>query len=124
MAPALILDRDLDLEVIRPGLLDLAAQSLGNAATPEDGHDALFAEAVGAFTLGAAQVAELEPLLNQHFAGAMEATSDTLAGETALLAANLETGRQILKEGGVNIAVDVPGQIPSGAGPTPPPAVP
>ena len=98
--PTQLTDRDLDLEVIPPGLLTFAAQNLGNAATPEDGHAEDFAAAVSAFELGAAQVAELEPLLSEHFAGAIDVTSDLLAGETAQLAQNLANGDGILRDFG------------------------
>jgi len=98
--PTQLTDSDLDLEVVPTGLLTFAAQTLGNAATPEDGHAEDFAAAVSAFDLGAAQVAELEPLLSEHFAGAVDVTSDTLAGETAQLAQNLANGDAILRDFG------------------------
>jgi len=98
--PTQLTDRDLDLEVIPTGLLTFAAQTLGNAATDSDGHAEDFAAAVSAFNLGAAQVAELEPLLSEHFAGAVDVTSDLLPGETAQLAANLANGDAILRDFG------------------------
>jgi len=96
--PTQLTDSDLDLEVIPTGLLTFAAQTLGNAATDSDGHAEDFAAALEAFAFGSAQVAELEPLLSEHFAGAIDVTSDTLAGETVQLAQNLENGDAILRD--------------------------
>jgi len=98
--PTQLTDSDLDLEVVPTGLLTFAAQTLGNAATDSDGHAEDFAAAISAFALGAAQVAELEPLLSDYFADALEVTSDLLPGETAQLAQNLANGDAILRDFG------------------------
>ncbi len=98
--PTQLTDSDLDLEVIPTGLLTFAARTLGNAATDSDGHAEDFAAAVSAFELGAAQVAELEPLLSEHFGGALDVTSDTLAGETVQLAQDLANGDAIVRDFG------------------------
>jgi hypothetical protein len=95
---ALLEDKDLDLEVVPPGLLAFTAVSLGNAVTPTDGHAEDFAAAVKAFELGAAQSAELEPLLLRHFVTAFDATSDTLAAETVQLNKDLVNGTQVLHD--------------------------
>lgn len=120
--PGKISDGDLDLESIEPGLLRLAAESLGNAATPEDGHDAIFSQAVNAFQAGAAESQNLEDTLAPHFVGAVGATSDTLAGETQLLAQNVDAGVAILAEGGDSTTNTPP---PAAGRPTrPPPGAP
>ncbi len=95
---ALLDDSQLDLEVVPPGLLALTVASLGNAATETDGHAEDFAAAVSAFTLGAAQSAELEPSLISHFVTAFDATSDTLAADTLQLHADLANGDKVLKD--------------------------
>lgn len=93
-----ILDRHLDLERVPTGLLALTAQSLGNAATASDGHAEDFQTAVSAFEFGAAQVAELEPLLLEHFGLAFDATEDRLKADTAQLARDLANGDQVLRD--------------------------
>ncbi len=98
--PTQLTDSELDLEVVPTGLLTFAAVTLGNAATDSDGHAEDFAAAVSAFDLGAAQVAELEPLLSDHFAGAIDVTSDLLPGETAQLAQDLANSDAILHDFG------------------------
>ncbi|SRR5258707_12930825 len=95
---ALLEDKELDLEVVPPGLVRFTAESLGNAATPTDGHAEDFAAAVGAFELGAQQSAELEPLLLSYFVTAFDATSDTLAAETVQLHKDLENGTRVLHD--------------------------
>ncbi len=95
---ALLEDKELDLEVVPPGLVRFTAESLGNTATPTDGHAEDFAAAVGAFELGAQQSAELEPLLLSHFVTAFDATSDTLAAETVQLHKDLANGTQVLHD--------------------------
>src|SRR5713226_3625361 len=114
--PTQLTDRDVDLEVIPTGLLTFAAQTLGNAATDSDGHAEDFAAAVSAFALGAAQVAELEPLLSEHFAGAIDVTSDLLPGETAQLGKDLATGTQVLTDLDALFATQATPAPPSGGG--------
>ncbi len=104
MAPALIRDRDLDLERVPTGLLKLAHDSLGSAGAPEDGHPAVFFEAANQFNVGAARVAELVPLLNAHMKIAHDATSDTLVEERAQLARDVEKGKRFLGEGPAVVA--------------------
>ena len=113
---ALLTDADLDLEVIQPGLLDLAAASLGNSATPADGFDSVFLDAVNAFESGAAEVATLDPLLIEHFAPFSAATDDTLAGDTAQLATDLKNGDQVLADMDALFGSPAPPPPPPGGG--------
>lgn len=97
----LITDEELDLEPVEPGLLRLAGDTLGNAATPEDGHDAVFAAAVEAFTAGGDAFRALETPLLEHFADVLPAVGDTLKNDTLALEKDLKTGDDLLKEAGV-----------------------
>src|SRR5260370_27472567 len=118
--PAKIRDAELDRESIQPGMLQLAAGSLGNAATDTDGHDAIFSQAVNAFQAGSIESENLDAQLGAHFVGAVGATSDTLATETQLLAANIDAGNAILSEGGDSISPNPPAPSPSTPPPQPP----
>src|SRR5260370_39242667 len=118
--PAKIGDADLDLESIQPGMLQIAAGSLGNAATDTDGHDAIFSQAVNAFQAGSIESENLDAQLGAHFVGAVGATSDTLATETQLLAANIDAGTAILAEGRDSISPNPPTPSPATPPPQPP----
>jgi hypothetical protein len=109
---ALLEDSELDLSIEAPGFLELTAQTLGNAATDEDGTKAVLEEAVSAFTAGGESVALLDGLLVPHFADVLPAVGDTLAADTLELDKNINTGEALLKEAGV--------APPAPAGPAPP----
>src|SRR5260370_15282973 len=118
--PAKIRDAELDLESIQPGMLQLAAGSVGNAARDTDGHDQIVSQAVNAFQAGSIESENLDAQLGAHFVGAVGAPSDTLATETQLLAANIDAGNAILSEGGDTIPPHPPSPSPSTPPPQPP----
>ncbi len=95
---ALITDDELDLLVSEPEFVALALNQLGNAATPEDGGDALLAEAMLGVAGPAAAVEQLEPHLVEAETQAGVATEDTLVDDTAQFAADLQTGTQVLTD--------------------------
>src|SRR6266581_5506131 len=103
---------DLDLSRTDFGFVKLAADSLGNAATDQDGTKELLEEAARGFTEGAALVASLDPELTTHFAPLVEATHEQLAVESQQLAADLDKGDKLLKEAGVEVQTETPPDAP------------
>ena len=116
-----ILDRNLDLERVPTGLLQLAAIELGGAATPADGHDAAFRDTVNQVNVGGAAVANLDAELKAHMRRLSDAASYTLAGESQRLARDVEKGRQFLGEGPALTAAAAKNAVVFPTAPAPPP---
>ncbi len=95
---ALLEDTQLDLVFTEPDHLRFAAEQLGDAATPQDGTAAQLEEAATQLAVGGEAVAQLDGLLAEHFAPAIEAHTDVLVEDTEALDRNIEVGRRLLDE--------------------------
>ncbi len=116
---ALLEDADLDLSVSDFGFKKLAAETLGDAATDDDGTKAILESAVNGFIAGGESVALLDGLLAKHFAEVAPAVEDTLVQDTLELDKDLKTGAALLKEAGVETpapAPAIPATQPGGGG--------
>ncbi len=94
-----VLDVDLFPHVF--SFRNTPAEVLGSMASPADGFDGLHALATGNFAAGAAQSAAIEPTLLDSEARGAEVGINTFQGEADQLALDVENGKRLLGEIGI-----------------------